>query len=346
MLRMFGGRVVAGAVPAKALPGVGRCIALLVVSVLAATSVPGLAAAQGAVAPVPGKRAPAVTDLLRQGSPPVLSSPGGAEAERETQATADNEAASSADGEPERQAGGVEPAAADEPGQQVPPPPAAPATPASPPEWFWRDAEIAQAFECPIGPIATLMEAAQGESEFSPALAVERQVLSLCRDRWTVLKELMDAELSLASVMRANATAEAETDLRLAAAREREAIALETARREADARVRAAHEATLAAARAERERDAAAAAAAAAPKQEAPEPAPGPAPEEIYGWFALKGSGSDLRAGVTDGRGRWWVGVGDELPGGVRIGSIRSRPPRVAVKGGAAAGLPYRPVGR
>ena len=345
MLRMFGGRVVAGAVPAKALPGVGRCIALLVVSVLAATSAPGLAVAQGATAPVPGKRAPAVTDLLRQGSPPVLASPGGAEAERETQAAADNEAASSAEGESERQAGGADPAAADQPGRQVPPPPAAPATPAAPPEWFWRDAEIAQAFECPIGPIATLLEAAQGESEFSPALAVERQVLSLCRDRWTVLKELMEAELSLASVVRANAAAEAETDLKLAAAREREAIALEERRRVARARIEGARQGAIEAAREAQAREEAAATAA-VPEEEAPERDPGPAPEEVYGWFALKGSGSDLRAGVTDGRGRWWVRVGDELPGGVRIGTIRARPPRVAVKGGAAAGLPWRPVGR
>ena len=277
------------------------------------------------------------------GAAPSWTSPapsGAAEADQQTPAAANNEAASSAAGQSGRQVGGADPAAADRSGRQVPPPPVVPATPASPPEWFWRDAEIARAFECPIGPIATLLEAAQGESEFSPALAVERQVLSLCRDRWMVLKELMDAELSLASVIRANAAAAAETELKLAAAREREAIALEEQRQVARARIEGARQAAFEAARGAREQEAAEA----APKREAP--APGPAPEEVYGWFALKGSGSDLRAGVTDGRGRWWVRVGDELPGGVRIGTIRARPPRVAVKGGAAAGLPYRPVGR
>lgn len=313
---------------------------------MACALAPATGLGQGTGAPLPPSGAARVKAADSGiGAAPSWTSPGpsgAAEADQQTPAAADNEAASSAAGEPERQAGGADPVAADQPGRQDRPPPAALATPASPPEWLWRDAEIAQAFECPIGPIATLMEAAQGESEFSPALAVERQVLSLCRDRWTVLKELMDAELSLASVVRANAAAEAETDLRLAAAREREAIALEERRQLARARIEGARQAALEVARGAREREAAAAAP--APKQEAP--APGPAPEEIYGWFALKGSGSDLRAGVTDGRGRWWVRVGDELPGGVRIGTIQARPPRVAVKGGAAAGLPYRPVGR
>ena len=322
----------------------------MALSLLAASLATSPATAQDAASPASTSGVPPALT----GPPPALglperpetpAAPPGPLDETPSPAAAER-AASSAAGEPERQAGGADPVAAEKPGRQDRPPPAAPATPAAPPDWFWRDAEIARAFECPIGPIATLLEAAQGESEFSPALEVEREVLALCRDRWTVLKELMDAELSLASVIRENAAAEAEADLKLAAVREREALELETKRREADARVRAAHEATLAAARAERETAAAAAAAAAAPKQEEPEPEPGPTPEEVYGWFALKGSGTDLRAGVTDGRGRWWVRVGDELPGGVRIGSIRARPPRVAVKGGAAAGLPYRAVGR
>ena len=333
--------------PGFLIPAIG--VAMACALALAPATLPGQGAGPPPAPSVSGETA-AGRSGVADGSGPAavqdasssLAFAGEAVADQETPAAANNEAASSAAGQSGRQ-GGADRAAADRSGRQVPPPPAAPA---SPPEWFWRDAEIARAFECPIGPIATLLEAAQGESEFSPALAVERQVLSLCRDRWTVLKELMDAELSLASVVRANAAAEAETDLRLAAAREREAIALEERRRVARARIEGARQGAIEAAREAQAREEAVATAAAVPEEEAPKPEPGPAPEEVYGWFALKGSGTDLRAGVTDGRGRWWVGVGDELPGGVRIGSIRARPPRVAVKGGAAAGLPYRAVGR
>ena len=332
-----------------------RQILALMLSLLATLAAPGPATAQDAASPAsPSGVPPALTD-----PPPALGSPERPETpavppgpldEPPSPAAADNEAAPSAAGEPGRQVGGEEPAAADEPGRQADPPPAASATsPAGPPEWFWRDAEIAQAFECPIGPIAVMLEAAQGQSEFSPALEVEREVLVLCRDRWAVLKDLVDAELSLAAVLRASAAAREQEELKLAAAREREALALEEQRRLAQARIEGARQGALEAARAARAREEAAAAAAAAPKVE-PETVivkePEPAPEERYGWFAMKGSGTDLRAGVTDGEGRWWVRVGDGLPGGVRIGAIRARPPRVVVAGGAAAGLPYRPGGR
>lgn len=222
------------------------------------------------------------------------------------------------------------PPAAGAPGRQDIPPTAAPASSSEAPGRSWRDAEIAQAFECPIGPIARMLEAGQVKSEFSPALELEREVLVLCRDRWEVLKGMMDAELALAAALRKDS-----------AARERQAIELEELRQLARARVEGARQGA-----AEAAREAEARKLAAAEPDEAPARVLGPAPEEVYGWFALKGSGSDLRAGVTDGDGRWWVRVGDVLPGGAAIGAIQARPPRVVVKGGAAAGLPYRPAGR
>ncbi len=296
---------------------------------------------------------------------PETPAPSGADDFIELSPAAVAGAAPPAAGETGRQAGGAAAAAAGVPGRRADPAPAAPAFPSEAPDWFWRTAEIAQAFECPIGPLAGMLEAAQGESEFSPALELEREVLVLCRDRWDVLKGMMDSELALAAVLRADRsvrerealeleTVRRGTEARAQAAREQLAIAVEERRRVAQARIegarRGAREGAREAAReAEARKLAEAAAAEAAPKTEPAVNAPAepePAPEERYGWFALKGSGTDLRAGVTDGEGRWWVRVGDALPGGVRIGAIRSRPPQVVVAGGAAAGLPYRAAGR
>ena len=193
-----------------------------------------------------------------------------------------------------------------------------------------------------------MLEAAQGQSEFSPALEVEREVLALCRDRWAVLKELVDAELSLASVLRASAAARAEEEVKLAAVREREALALEEQRRLAQARIEGARQGALEAARAARAREEAAAAAAAAAKAEpeavsAPEtPAPVREPPRDYGWFAVMGSGADLRAAVTDGRNVWRVEAGDRLPGGVVVRAVEARPPGVRVTGWRTDRLPYR----
>ena len=314
--------------PVNALPASGIRsrwrIALLPLSLLAASLAFGDASAQG---------------------PGGLGSPAGANAIQPSPAAVDRAVPLPAAGVTGRQAGGTALAAAGVPGRRADPPPAVPASPAEAPEWFWRDAEIAQAFECPIGPIAKMLAAAQGKSEFSPALELEREVLVLCRDRWAVLKALMDAELSLAAVLRKDS-----------AARERMAIALEEQRQLARARVEGARQGAVEAAREAEARKLAEAApkpAAADPEAEKP-PAPAvvvvqepaPAPEERYGWFAMSGSGTDLRAGVTDGEGRWWVRAGDTLPGDVRIEAIRARPPGVIVEGGAAAGLPYRRWGR
>ncbi len=181
-----------------------------------------------------------------------------------------------------------------------------------------------------------MLEAAQGQSEFSPALEVEREVLALCRDRWAVLKELVDAELSLAAVLRASAAARAEEELKLDAVREREALALEEQRRLAQARIEGARQGALEAARAARAREEAAAAAAKAEPEavSAPEtPAPVREPPRDYGWFALMGSGADLRAAVTDGRNVWRVEAGDRLPGGVVVRAVEARPPGVRVTG-------------
>ena len=176
---------------------------------------------------------------------------------------------------------------------------------------------------------------------------MEREVLALCRDRWAVLKELVDAELSLAAVLRASAAARAEEELKLDAVREREALALEEQRRLAQARIEGARQGALEAARAARAREEAEAAAAAAKAEpeavSAPEtPAPVREPPRDYGWFAVMGSGADLRAAVTDGRNVWRVEAGDRLPGGVVVRAVEARPPGVRVTGWRTDRLPYR----
>ena len=78
------------------------------------------------------------------------------------------------------------------------------------------------------------------------------------------------------------------------------------------------------------------------------EPAP-PArielPEESvrpdWSWFSIIGGPGHLQAGLTDGRGIWFVREGDDLPHSVRVRTISARPPGVRLSSGA---VPYRPV--
>ena len=80
-----------------------------------------------------------------------------------------------------------------------------------------------------------------------------------------------------------------------------------------------------------------------AEEREEAEPEPEPA-GTAYRWFTLAGTGGDLRAGVTDGTGVWFVRAGDGLPGGVRVLEIGADPPGVHVEGAAAGALPWGPA--
>ena len=48
-------------------------------------------------------------------------------------------------------------------------------------------------------------------------------------------------------------------------------------------------------------------------------------------WTTVYGSAGNWVAGMTDGTKTWYLRVGDELPSGVRVESIRNRPPGVRV---------------
>ena len=204
-----------------------------------------------------------------------------------------------------------------------------------------REAEVTGAFECPRDKIAQMLGTAVDQFEVSSSMELEREVLVLCRDRWKVLEEIMDSELSLAVILRKD---------RLA--REKAALELEERRRVAAARIEGARQGAVEAARVAEQRRLEVEVALEVPEPPAQTPAPpapvaekvvpsGPEPHERYRWFTMIGGAGELRAGVTDGSGRWMVGVGDRLPGGLRITSITARPPRVKVAGGPSSGLRF-----
>ena len=342
MLSGVPGRV-AGALLAAALVGAPH-----VAAAQGGSAPGGVPGAEGTAAPpaaggppaspgLAGERPAGRTGPLLPGPPPELGLVDEAQDEQGSPATAER-AVSFTAGVSGRRADGADPAAAGGPGRQVPPPPAVPAVSAEREAALARQREVARAFECPREQIVRMLETAVEASEISASMGLEREVLQLCRDRWTVLRELMDAEQSLAEIL-----------LRSRVEREQAALALGEERREALARTGAARQVALEAARAaerrrlETEERAEQAQAAVVV---VPEPEPEPEPHEIYAWFSILGSAGSLRAGVTDGAGRWWVREGDELAGGVRIAAISSSPPRVRISGGPPSGLPYRSLGR
>ena len=184
---------------------------------------------------------------------------------------------------------------------------------------------------CPRALLRRLLAGAAGEADALAALGIEREILTLCRERQEILVGLFEAEAALRELRAAPSAGE-----RAAAAPSAAERPIVPAAPAAPSPLRAA----LAAADTADEADTGAG-----------EPQP-----PRYAWFSIVGSAGALRAGVTDGSGVWFVRVGDALPGGARIAAIDGRPPGVRITGtgemlvpgslgpesGEATPLPYR----
>ena len=181
---------------------------------------------------------------------------------------------------------------------------------------------------CPRALLRRLLAGAAGEADAVAALAVETELLTLCRERQGIVTALLETEARL-------------RELRAAAVPPAVETAVETAP--------SVPAPAAAAAEPEPTPDPGPAEAVPAPSAlrqslaAAREPQPGAAP--ALGWFSIVGSVGALRAGITDGAGVWFVREGDALPGGGTVAAIAGRPPGVHTTGpeGNGESLPFRP---
>ncbi len=159
--------------------------------------------------------------------------------------------------------------------------------------------------ECPRDLLGALFAEAAGRADTVSALAIEREVLAMCRDRQKVIGEILRLEAELRSAAR---VADPPPPVNRPAAWTAPPVRADTDI-VADARANA------------------------AARPAAP----------AYAWFSIIGRPGRLQAGISDGAKTWFVREGDELPGKTRIEEIRARPPGVRTGGARAARLPYRP---
>ena len=198
---------------------------------------------------------------------------------------------------------------------------------------------------CPRALLRRLLAGAAGEADALSALGIEREILTLCRERQEIVAGLLETEARLSELREARRGPEPEAPPAApSAVRTPGAAAVET---RAPSPLRAA----LGAAEKAHEADTRAA-----------EPqgtlVPGNSPVQArtqvsparvsprYAWFSIIGTAGALRAGVSDGTGVWFVREGDGLPGGATVAAIAGRPPAVRVTGAGESGeatlLPFR----
>ena len=206
-------------------------------------------------------------------------------------------------------------------------------------------ARVFAAEGCPRAVLRRLLAGAAGEADALSALGIEREILTLCRERQEIVAGLLEAEARLSELRQAGRDPEPEAPPAApSAVRTPGAAAVET---RAPSPLRAA----LGAAEKAHEADTRA-----AEPQGTLVPGNSPvqaraqtSPAEVsprYAWFSIIGTAGALRAGVSDGTGVWFVREGDGLPGGATVAAIAGRPPAVRVTGAGESGeetlLPFR----
>ena len=201
-------------------------------------------------------------------------------------------------------------------------------------------APVVAAEGCPRGLLRRLLAGAAGEADALSALGIEREILTLCRERQEVLTGLFEAEAALRELRKPPEPAA-----------EKGAVTPPSpARQIAGPRVvpatRTGTPSPLRAALAAAEKADTRAGDTRAGDTRAGDTRAVEPQAPRYAWFSIIGAAGALRAGITDGAQVWFVREGDPLPGGVRVAAISGRPPGVRVAGGDGNGddtlLPYR----
>ena len=211
---------------------------------------------------------------------------------------------------------------------------------------------------CPRALLRRLLAGAGGEADALSALGIEREILTLCRERQEILAGLFEAEARLTELRDAGRAPEPEPQVpapRAAPAPRVEALeantpVVETAATSPLRAVLGGTAETLVPEKANAADTRAGDTRAAEPQGNSLVRAPARvSPAQVsprYAWFSIIGTAGALRAGVTDGSGVWFVREGDPLPGGARIAAIAGRPPGVRVTGAGESGeatlLPFR----
>ena len=167
-------------------------------------------------------------------------------------------------------------------------------------------APAAAVFGCPRGALTALLAGATERTDAASALAIERETLTLCRERQEIVTRIFQLEEELTALLGKP------EDSPAAAPAE-----------EADAAPRVVSQLGSLGGTGR-----------SPPSREAAAPPPS------YAWFSIIGMPGRLRAGISDGRRAWFVREGDRLPGAGVVGRIAARPPGVHA-GGVA--LPYGP---
>ena len=164
-------------------------------------------------------------------------------------------------------------------------------------------------FGCPRGLLTALLAGATERSDAVSALAIERETLTLCRERQEVVTRIFRLEEELTALLGKTGDSPAT------------AAPVPAGETGATPRVISQLGSPGGTDRSP-------------PSREAVDPAPS------YAWFSIIGTPGRLRAGVSDGRRAWFVREGDRLPDAGVVERIAARPPGVHA-GGVA--LPYGP---
>ena len=182
--------------------------------------------------------------------------------------------------------------------------------------WTYAVAEIGNDDGCPRAALREMMVSATSHNDVGDVAALELEVLRLCNERQKLLVRVMEGEARLAELRGVKRAAGAEPGANTMMMGLLDGLP-SPGKASVQPRPSGVPEPTSRSLLLE--------------PAIVPRPGAGDSPSATLRWTTVYGSAGNWVAGMTDGTETWYLREGDELPSGVRVESIRNRPPGVRV---------------
>ncbi len=183
--------------------------------------------------------------------------------------------------------------------------------------------------------LARLLRTATERSDVVTAIGIEKETISLCRDRQKLVAEIVEADRRIADALGGETSvkspkkAPAQSPVKTVA----QLVSFPKEKRAGEIGPKGGQDGS-------RARESSSGAQAVRKTKET-----GTGAQRVsWSWFSMLGRPGKLIAGVTDGLGSWFVSEGDRLPGGGRVTRISARPPVVEVSGAGMLSWRERPL--
>ena len=183
--------------------------------------------------------------------------------------------------------------------------------------------------------LARLLRTATERSDVVTAIGIEKETISLCRDRQKLVAEIVEADRRIADALGSETSVQSPKKAPVQSPVKTVAQLVSSSKQKGAGEIGA---------KGGQDRSGARVSNSGAEVARRTKETGSGVRRVSWSWFSMLGRPGKLVAGVTDGLGSWFVSEGDRLPGGGLVTRISARPPVVEMSGAGMLSWRERPL--